>query len=153
MKLNLSKQKGFTLTELMVVIVIIGVLAAFALPTYQSYVEKTNLAEAKQQITAIYQRIQNEKVANTKKLTDKASYETFLNAALPANKGQKYHFYFDVSSNGKLMEVYFLAAPVNKDYKHYLWANDNGVVLKCKSNNASSLKTVEKKQPSNCEKF
>ncbi len=36
----LRNQKGFTLMELMIVIVIIGVLAAIGVPAYTNYVEK-----------------------------------------------------------------------------------------------------------------
>jgi len=41
----MSNQKGFTLIELMIVIVIIGILASIALPAYQTYTKKARFTE------------------------------------------------------------------------------------------------------------
>ena len=54
MKKNNNK-KGFTLTELLIVIVIIGILAGVLIPTFANFVERAHKSAAEQEAVSMYE--------------------------------------------------------------------------------------------------
>ena len=55
---EMSKNKGFTLIELVIVIVIIGILAMIMIPNITSYISKSTEAKAKANLRSVYTAVQ-----------------------------------------------------------------------------------------------
>ena len=70
------KQKGFTLIELMIVVAIIGILAAVAIPAFMDYMKKSKKTEASLQLNKI---AKNDKVY----YVTNASFVTTTGSAKP----------------------------------------------------------------------
>jgi prepilin-type N-terminal cleavage/methylation domain-containing protein len=68
-----SRERGFTLVELMIVVIIVAILTAVALPSYLSQIQKSRRAEAKSaltQISTMQQQFRTEQNRFTTDLTD-----------------------------------------------------------------------------------
>jgi len=83
-----SIQKGFTLIELMIVVAIIGILAAVALPAYQDYTVRAKITEGV--IAATSPKALLSEAFQTDGLNGVTAAITTYNAVLPAEKSSKY---------------------------------------------------------------
>lgn len=58
MKTTSSRQRGFTLIEVMIVVGVIGLLSAVAYPSYTSYIQRSHRAEARNFLQTVAQRLE-----------------------------------------------------------------------------------------------
>ena len=86
----LSKQQGFTLIEIMIVVAIIGVLAAIAYPSYQRYVIKTKRTDMMSEMQNIASEIESRKLAQGSYSAISAGVKTDFATAYPRQGTQLY---------------------------------------------------------------
>lgn len=91
MKISKKSNEGFTLVELMVVVAIIGILSAVAIPNFKSYQAKAKTSEAKLQLASIYQ-------AETSLQADYDAFATCLDFA--GYSGPKENNYYAIGFGG-----------------------------------------------------
>lgn len=95
----MKSQRGFTLIEIMIVVVIIGILASVAIPSYQDYVVRSKIPEATAALSTTRVRLEQA-------FQDNRTYATF-NCASSTK-------YFDISCTAQTATTYSLQA-VGKD--------------------------------------
>lgn len=128
----MKNQTGFTLLELLTVVAIIAILSIIALPSYQAYVERTDLAVAKNELIDIVAQMRQNKLLNNGNYSA-AGLATLVNSK-SSNPKSKYTFV--AANNTALINYYYVyLLPKSSNYKKSLYITAAGSIYECKTVN------------------
>ena len=109
----MKKQQGFTLIELMIVVAVIGVLSAIAIPQYQKYVAKAEAASALATITGVKTNVEAYVVETGAFPDDSTAGQTAQDLGAPADDDLPLGAISFVKTTGHL-DFTFKSVGVNK---------------------------------------
>jgi type IV pilus assembly protein PilA len=127
---NKKSQKGFTLVELLVVIIIIGILAAIALPNFLNQSAKAKQTEAKQNI-AVINRIQTLYRVENSSFAD--SFDKLAIGSISGTTGTATTGNYDYTLSATNENATLLATARDASLKAYSGANNRYINNESKS--------------------
>ena len=133
------QKKGFTLIELMIVVVIVGILAAMAVPRFMPMTIKSKQTEAKAILKQMFAMERTYRQANNSYWGQglsadslPANQRNFATIGVEVPEGAKYQFRITVASGGNLVMT-ATATGLDDDLAPDIWQMDQDGVLTCTS--------------------
>ncbi|MGL4222228.1 MAG: pilin [Shewanella sp.] len=137
--------KGFTLIELMIVVAVIGVLAAIAIPQYQNYVAKAELGGALSSVSALKTNVEDYIANNGSFPVEASTTAASLGAPTPNNGTIKFGVgtnSIDYAINSGSEKVKGVTMSLKRDSTNQSWS--------CKVNKGSNSLITNAVLPKNC---
>lgn len=150
MRERIKNQKGFTLVEIMMVVIIIGILAVLAIPRYEKYTIESKLAEVAVAVGEIKTGMEKYYNSHGNSYTSipAVTYNQHLMSALRIDLGEQENFRFEIvhsEANGRTgyiiyailttiglqdyassdvgdQSVFFFPSKLNSDWEKAEWA-------------------------------
>lgn len=137
-----NRQKGFTLIELMIVVVIIGILAALAIPRFMAATTKSKQSEAKGILKQIYTMERTYRQANNQYWgagvsADAANPDNFATIGVQIMASAKYT-YDIITADATTLLARATATDLDDDATEDVWEIDGNGDLVCTSDDAIS---------------
>lgn len=135
--LTLKFNQGFTLIELMIVVLVIAIFAAIAFPGYQAYARKANAAFAQQEILKLADQLERHKSRNF-------SYRNFTPTSVTLSRGGYTLTVTDDTSAGNTLnssatngQTWVIKATTTDNQQMKILAKSSG--LRCQSRTATAV--------------
>jgi len=136
----MKKEVGFTLIELMIVVVVVAILMTIALPAYQNYVRKAKRSDAMDALMTIQQLEERHRANNSSYTTDVTGTATGLGFTSVSLEG-----YYDLGVTSATSTGYRAAASARSGTSQ---VNDSGCTTMVITVNA--LNPRGSKTPADC---
>ena len=149
----MKRNKGFSLLEMLIVVEIMAIIAAIAIPSYTRYVVRAQRVEARNALLSVAQLIdQNYRITRDyRKLADGSALDDTKISEwklqyIPSNSEKRYEISFvpnSITANGYILQAKAVAlqAERDKDCAYFLY-NQSGSQLASKSSTVPSLSTL-----------